>query len=946
MLRRRCIAQAPSRLLGHVVGSPGAPAPASDLVAPREGADAGVLHGVLTPAVVGREAERRRLDDLAAGLGAGARSLVLVGEAGIGKTTLWRYGTQRCREHGATVLVARPAEDDRQHPAQGLRDLLRPAGDEHDAPSWLDDGLPLLERSRAVLDHLRRLSQDGPVVLAVDDLPWLDPFTRAVVRFALDRLGDAPVLLLATARTWSPDTLVAPPGEVDRSTDVVGLEPLRTRHLRQIVRRSLPTVSRLVAARACELAHGNPFFAVELARADRGAAGTWSRASLLPALGERVSGLPEGTVELARLLALNGPSPLPVLAAAAGGDLDEVVRAGLDAQVLDLDEDFVLRFAHPLIATAVLEGTNAIERSRLRRALADVVPDRDTRTLHLARATAGADERVAADAEAAAHRMARRRSPRAAAELFGHSARLTARADEPAVVRRTLAQSLQHACTGDLAAALELLGALLGSLEPGPLRAEVVGRRVALDFVGAEDVLREAVGEVPPSGSASQERLRGRLLGLLGWLVGVHLGRPAEGLGHASVALGIGREHDDDVLVAQAASVVSTTSLLLGRPVDGLVDEAVSRGAGVVGVDVVLWPRALRGRQRLWDGHLAAAREDLTAMHAVAERGGTELQLAYRCCDLALLEVASGDLDAAASSSRLAVDGARDCGDARALSWAAYPWGQVAALRGDADTASWCADRLDGWADRAGERPRRAMAAHVRGLLAVSVQDWSGALDQLLAGVAVLDDVGYVHPGPVPVLPQAVQVAVLAGRADVARDLARRLHRLADGLRSPWVSAQAGVADGLVALADDDERAVDVLADGAAALERLGARLDAARAGSALVTAGLRTGRRRDVREVAERCAATFEGRGVRGWDEVSRRHLERLRGGSQGDLTPTEQEVATLVAAGHRNREIGTRLFVSESTVEAHLTRIYRKLGVRNRAELVRQVASPALAT
>ena len=149
-----------------------------------------------------------------------------------------------------------------------------------------------------------------------------------------------------------------------------------------------------------------------------------------------------------------------------------------------------------------------------------------------------------------------------------------------------------------------------------------------------------------------QERLRGRLLGLLGWLVGVHLGRPAEGLEHASVALALGREHDDDVLVAQAASVVSTTSLLLGTPVEGLVDEAVTRGAAVVGVDLVLWPRALRGRQRLWDGRLTGAREDLAAMHAAAERGGTEYQLAYRCCDLALLEVATGDLDAAASSSR------------------------------------------------------------------------------------------------------------------------------------------------------------------------------------------------------------------------------------------------------------------------------------------------------
>ena len=78
--------------------------------------------------------------------------------------------------------------------------------------------------------------------------------------------------------------------------------------------------------------------------------------------------------------------------------------------------------------------------------------------------------------------------------------------------------------------------------------------------------------------------------------MGVHLGRPAEGLEHASVALALGREHGDDVLVAQAAAVVSTTSLLLGTPIEGLVDEAVTRGAGVVGADLVLWPRALRGQ--------------------------------------------------------------------------------------------------------------------------------------------------------------------------------------------------------------------------------------------------------------------------------------------------------------------------------------------------------------
>ena len=304
--------------------------------------------------------------------------------------------------------------------------------DDHDAPSWLDDALPLLERSRAVLDHLRRLSLDGPVVLAVDDLPWLDPFTRRVVRFALDRLGGR---ARAAAR------------------DGAHLEP---RHARSAARRRGPLDRRrrpgaaADAAPAADRPHARcrrsrgwwPRGPASSRTATRSSRSSWRGRTAVPRApgrGRRCCPLsasacpacPTGTVELARLLALSGPSPLPVLAAAAGTDVDEVVRAGLDAQVLDLDEDFVLRFAHPLIATAVLAGTNAIDRARLRRALADVVPDRDTRTLHLARATAGADERVAADAETAAHRMARRAAPRAAAELFGHSARLTARADEP-----------------------------------------------------------------------------------------------------------------------------------------------------------------------------------------------------------------------------------------------------------------------------------------------------------------------------------------------------------------------------------------------------------------------------------------------------------------------------------------------------------------------------------
>ena len=78
----------------------------------------------------------------------------------------------------------------------------------------------------------------------------------------------------------------------------------------------------------------------------------------------------------------------------------------------------------------------------------------------------------------------------------------------------------------------------------------------------------------------------------------------------------------------------------------------------------------------------------------------------------------------------------------------------------------------------------------------------------------------------------------------------------------------------------------------------------------------------------------------MRGWDAVAADLLERVRGCGSGALTATEQQVVTLVAAGGRNREVASALFVSESTVEAHLTRIYRKLGLRNRAELAQQVS------
>ena len=163
--------------------------------------------------------------------------------------------------------------------------------------------------------------------------------------------------------------------------------------------------------------------------------------------------------------------------------------------------------------------------------------------------------------------------------------------------------------------------------------------------------------------------------GCSGWLLGIHLGRLDEGLALARAALETGRAHDDAVLVAQAASAVSTTSLLLGRRVDGLIEEAVAVGTEVVQSQLALWPQVLHGRQQLWDGHLGRARTNLESMHRSARSNGAEFQRAYRLDDLAQVALAAGDLDLAAQHVGDGSEAARDCGDERALAWLAYPAG-------------------------------------------------------------------------------------------------------------------------------------------------------------------------------------------------------------------------------------------------------------------------------
>lgn len=582
--------------------------------------------------MVGRSLERDRIEVFVAEVARTHRSLVLRGEAGIGKTTLWTYGLGRCRAAGWHVLTTRPTADDQHTPTQGLRDLFtaRHLDGSPASPAFLTSQMSLIDRSRGLLDHLQGLAATGPVVLAIDDVPYLDDVSAHALRFALRRLAQAPVVLFGTARSGEvsfQDVTPMPDLGVDEERlDIAGLD----RHdIRRVILNAVPQATVPVAVQAGEASGGNPFFAVELARLDK----EYSRpldadATRHDVLMGKVAGFAPDTLRLARFLSLSGPGSVETFRAAWGiGDLGDALHTGLDEGVFTLTETFTLRFSHPLISAAVRSGMNALDRQRLHGALATAVPDPDARSVHLARSSDCRDSVRACEIEEAASRVARRGAQALAAELAGHAVRLTPTGESDALVRRALAQMTHCAASGDLSSAIAIADEQLLRLPPGRLRAQMITGRVVLDFTDAEAFLLAALTDIPPLCQDRDEddraTVRARLLGLLAWLLAIHFGRPEEGLRWGWEALAIGRAHQDTVLIAQAASVVSTASLLLGQRQDTLIAEAESLSRPVVHSQLALWPQVIRGRQHLWDGHLEQARDklmDMTAAPSATDR--------------------------------------------------------------------------------------------------------------------------------------------------------------------------------------------------------------------------------------------------------------------------------------------------------------------------------------
>jgi DNA-binding NarL/FixJ family response regulator len=233
-------------------------------------------------------------------------------------------------------------------------------------------------------------------------------------------------------------------------------------------------------------------------------------------------------------------------------------------------------------------------------------------------------------------------------------------------------------------------------------------------------------------------------------------------------------------------------------------------------------------------------------------------------------------------------------------------------------------------------------ARWVLGLVALSEGDPAAAARELVPAADLLEEMGYRHPGAFPVLPDAVEALAGSGEFAPARALLDRLNAQAAAIDTPWIRGLAERAGGvLVATEGDPESALPLLQSAAERFEHTGHRPDLARTLFARGRAQVRAGHRTLAADALADARDRFDAMGAARWAARAAAELERVAPGrSTGELTATEQRVAALVAEGMKNRQIAQALFVSVATVEAHLTRMYRKLDISSRSELTRLVA------
>jgi DNA-binding CsgD family transcriptional regulator len=907
--------------------------------------------------IVGRDEEVASVRAFVEGAAGGCAALVLEGDAGVGKSTLWLAGVEHARAEGLRTLVSRPAEAERDLAHVALGDLLE---------SILDDALPVLPPPRrralevallrgdradetvdgralavATLTALQLLARDEPVLLAIDDVQWLDDSSARVLAFALRRLREANLLLLLTRRVGEGSFTA----DVDRALGLdrvqnVRLGPLSIGALQRLLHTRLGrAIPRPLLIRLHESSGGNPFYALELAR-------------MLPAhpildpteplpvpesleavARDRLAGLPPPTRAALAVIAAGGRPRLELLGAAAVPD--EALAPAFAARVLET-RGRVVTFTHPLLGSALYGNLTRQEREHAHELLAKVVDDPIARARHLALATRRPQEEVAAAVEEAAGVAAGQSANVAAAELAAHALRLTPSEDEDAQHRRAVVAVRLHLLAGDASRArAEAEQLLVRELAPRQ-RADVL---IALSDVENTSAAKRAIA-FRREALAAVDSDPALQASIHTWLAGAV--RVVEGLdaaeAHARAALGLAERVGDDGLRAGALAALSVLRFNAGAPeAPSMADQAVEFAATTGSPERLVHASFALAHVLTWSAQLDRARVLLERLHAelsLHDEVGTSQALWY----LSLVELDAGRLAPAAEHA----DRQREISrlyatDDREDPLALWVVARIAAHRGELERAHTLAEHARSLA--AGRANVVAGQEAVLGL----VSAWKGQPADAVEHFSVAEEARYESGIRSPSMywwrAEQVEALLELGRSDEAVGLLDVWAADATRLGLDWVLAQATRCRGLVAAAGGEVRdGVALLEEAVARHENAGDPFGRARALLALGVLRRRGRQKRAAREAIEASVEVFEAIGAAGWAAKARSELGHIGGRvREPGLTAAERRVATLVAEGRTNREVAAELFLGERTVETHLSHVYAKLGVRSRSELAR---------
>lgn len=910
--------------------------------------------------LVGRDAELGRLDRLIGALDGGPAAAVLCGGAGIGKTALWQVAAARAGATGVRVLRSRCAEVEMPIAFGALADLFGAAVGEVEsalpAPqlraltgafgrTQLEEPADWLVLASAVLATVAALTQAGRLLIAIDDVQWLDPGSRRVLAWAFRRAGTARAGLLMTVRDdGEPDPLsLADSLPADRF-DRLELGPLSAGALQHLVAERVGVhLPRPTLGRVHRASGGNPLFALEFAHSLAGRAAQPGPlavpASLEQMVRQRVAAVPSRLRPLLEVVAALERATLPLLdRALRGGHVEELVEEAAEAELLVVNEDAVVRFSHPLLALAIYSGMGARRRRELHHRLSGLVDTVEERGRHASLATLAPDVDTAARVWEAASAAASRGALDAAAQLGDEAARLTPPSNPGTRRARLLATAGWLSETGEFEQArMRLDGLLAGKLPAGAL-AEALLLRAECELTDRPvlvTLLRQALA------AARRPRQRWQALIRLAhhgsWVSGDVPGAAET----ARAALDVALETGEAPLVDLSLAALSYYQAAGGSDAIPTPRRRGSTGKTPRMQWWLLSPAFSLGSRLLWTGELDRARAVLEGAYESEARAGRHARAGFVLCALSELEWRAGVWGRA---ERLAQEATERLGDVNPT---AYPRALAAAGAGRVEEARAISATALAWAATNDDHVALPRFRWLLGLLELSRGEASLARALLTEAQAALDDCGIREPGYLPVLPDLIESIVALGCVDEAEGLVARLEAAA-GRGNRWAPPAAQRSRALMALArrDADEAAAlaAAAADGFAAV---GMPFDRARAllvgGSAL----RRAGQRRLAAERLTEAVRTFTQLGAPLWLEQAAGELRRAsprpsRG--RDELTAAEARVAALAAVGRKNKEIAGELYTTVGTVEAHLTRIYRKLGIRSRAELVRRLADGAL--